>query len=71
MAADRYNIKDASPVLLEVMVCFVSQSCSLLKKYLRVLVNELKSMTEIISVLKDELKYDCHETASVAEQCVK
>jgi len=29
-----------------------------LKKDLQVLVNELKSMTEIISVLKDELKYD-------------
>jgi len=34
------------------------QICSLLKKDLQVLVNELKSMTEIINVLKDELKYD-------------
>jgi len=46
------------PVLLRVMVCFVSQecqSCSLLKKDLQVLVNELKSVTEIINVLKDEV----------------
>jgi len=34
------------------------QSCSLLQKDLQVLVNKLKSMTEIISVLKDVLKCD-------------
>ena len=50
-------LKKPVPVLLQVMVCFVSQecqSCSLLKKDLQVLVNELKSRTEIINDLKDD-----------------
>jgi hypothetical protein len=34
------------------------QCCSLLKNELRILVNELRSMTEITDILKEELKYD-------------
>jgi len=36
---------------------------------LRVLVNKLKSGTQIINVLKDELKYDGATKRLVAEQC--
>jgi hypothetical protein len=38
------------------------KSCSLMKSNFQVLVNEMKSMTEIISILKEELKH--HGSAS-------
>ena len=49
------NIPFPSDGVFRVSEC---QSCSLLKKDLQGLVNELKAMAEIIIVLKDELKYD-------------
>jgi len=61
MAVDPNHVKEAIPsfVTSDGVFCVSEcQSCSLLKKDLQVLVNELKSMTEIINVLKDELKYD-------------
>ena len=38
------------------------KSCSLMKSNFQVLVNEMKSITEIISILKEELKH--HGAAS-------
>jgi hypothetical protein len=38
------------------------KSCSSMKDDIQVLVNEMKSMTEIISILKEELKH--HDSAS-------
>ena len=61
MAADPNHIKEASRsfVTSDGVFCVSQcQSCSLLKKDLHVLVNQLKSITEIINILKDELKYN-------------
>ena len=61
MAAERDGLKEACPSFVTsdgVFRVSECQICSLLKKDLQVLVNELKSMTEIINVLKGELKYD-------------
>ena len=61
MAADRDNVKDVFPSFVTsdgVFRVSECQSCSLLKKVFASLINELKSGTEIINILKDELKYD-------------
>ena len=60
MAADDSHVKEASASFIsrdEVFRESECQSCSHLKKDLQFLMEELKSMTEIINVLKDELVY--------------
>jgi len=60
MAANPNHIKEASPSFVtsdDVFHISECQCCSLLKKDMQVFVNELKSMTEIIDILKEELKY--------------
>ena len=56
----RQKVKEASPSFVTSDGVFhISEcQCSLLKKDLEVFVTELKSMTEIINILKKELKYD-------------
>jgi len=61
MAADSKYVKETSPSFVtsdEVFHISECQCCSLLKKDLQVFVNELISMTEIINILKEELKYN-------------
>ena len=45
-----------------------SQSCSLMKSNFEVLVNEIKSLTEIISILKEEQKY--HSATSQEQKTI-
>jgi hypothetical protein len=54
----------ASPsfVCKEDVFCDLQCKCSFMKGDIQVLVNEMKSMTEIICILKEELKY--HGAAS-------
>jgi hypothetical protein len=59
MAADPNHFKEFSPSFVTSDGVFHISECqySLLKKDLEVFVTELKSMTEIINILKEELKY--------------
>jgi hypothetical protein len=61
MAADTVHVKEASPTFVrsdDVFCNSVCQCCYFLKRDFQVFVNEIKSMTEIINILKEELKYD-------------
>jgi hypothetical protein len=61
MAANPVHVKEASPTFVssDAVSCnSVCQCCSFLKSGFQVFTNEIKSMTEIINVLKEELKYD-------------
>jgi predicted DsbA family dithiol-disulfide isomerase len=61
MAAGSGHITEASPTFVisdEVLRSSVCQWCSFLKNNLQVYLNEIKSMSEIIKILKEELKYD-------------
>jgi len=65
MATGIIQANKVSPsfVCKEDMFCDLQcKSCSFMKGDIQVLVNEMKSMTEIISILKEELKY--HGAAS-------
>jgi len=65
MATGSVHVNKASPsfVCKEDVFCDLQcKSCSFMKGDIQVLVNEMKSMTEIISILKEELKY--HGAAS-------
>jgi hypothetical protein len=61
MAAKRVVTYEASSNFYEndqVSLSSECQCCSLLRSEVCYLINELKSMTEIINVLKEEVKYD-------------
>ena len=61
MAADSVLNAEVSPSFIrnnEVFCNSECQSCSLLKSDFKVLVNEIKSMTETINILKEELIYN-------------
>ena len=61
MAADPALNAEVSPSFIrnnEVFCNSECQSCSLLKSDFKVLVNEIKSMTETINILKEELIYN-------------
>jgi hypothetical protein len=61
MAAAPVHVEEASSnfVTNGDMFCgSVCQCCSYLKEDLHASVNEIKSMSEIIKILKDDLKYD-------------
>ena len=61
MAADPIHVKEASPTFVKsdnVFCNSVCQCCSFLKRDFQVFLNEMKSMTEIINIAKEELKYD-------------
>ena len=65
MATGIIHANKASPsfVCNENVFCDLQcKSCSSMKGDIQVLVNEMKSMTEIISILKEELKH--HDAAS-------
>ena len=58
MATGSIHVNKASPsfVCKEDVFCDLQcKSCSFMKGDIQVLVNEMKSMTEIISILKEEL----------------
>jgi len=59
MAADPIHAKEASPsfVRSDKVFCNSACHCSLLKRDIQVFVNEIKSMTEIINILKEDLNY--------------
>ena len=61
MAAESALDTEASPGFIRNNAVFCNsecQSCSLLKSDFKVLVNEIKLMTETINILKEELIYD-------------
>ena len=60
MAEDPTHAKEASPSFFfrSDVFCDSECQCSHLKRDFQVFVNEIKSMTEIIKILKEELKYD-------------
>jgi len=61
MATGSAHVREASPIFVtsdEVLCSSVCQCCSFLEKELQLYVNEIKSMSEIIKILKEELKYD-------------
>ena len=61
MAAESALDTEASPGFIRNNAVFCNsecQSCSLLKSDFKVLVNEIKSMTETINILKEELIHD-------------
>ena len=60
MAAAHVHVEETSSnfVTSELMFCgSVCQCCSYLKEDLQAFVNEIKSMSEIIKILKDDLRY--------------
>ena len=76
MAAKHIATKEASSDFYErdyVSVCSECQCCSFIRSEVCYLINELKSMTEIINILKEEAKYDRtvnHDQRTYSE-CVK
>ena len=61
MVAGTLHAREASPTFVtsdEVFCSSACQCCSFLKKYLLVYLNEIKSLSEIIKILNEELEYD-------------
>jgi len=76
MASGQVNTKGTSSKFNEYSYVSVNsecQSCSYLRSEVCYLVDELKSMTEIINILREEVKYDRtvgHDLRTYSE-CVK
>ena len=61
MATDLVNAKQPTSNFCRnngVSLTSECQCCSLLKSEVQYLINDIKSMTKIICILKEELKYD-------------
>jgi hypothetical protein len=58
-----YTVNSPKNVIYNGVLCNSDcQDCTLMKSKVQALEKEVKSMTEIINILKDELKFNCAYT---------